>query len=971
MDREKRIEELEGEVRELTALAARLEAEQTAAGEAKRGHAARKARKRAGRKLGEAKSQYSADVSRNVDKVLGGEPGEGIEWRIGGIWLSRAAVVILMTAVVLGARATLQSEILAPVHKVLIGYGVSLVGIAYGLAARKERDLFPETILGAGLAGVYFTTYAAFFMEGVAIFAARAPALPLLLGCLAFLAWVAHWRRSQTVAGVSLFLAYYTVVLSCMDERNVHNLSYALGTCAMLAVVALLFHVAHRWLVFSWVAMIATHLAYLYFFLVKPEGLAMTDREYFWVSNGYLTLCWVVFSLACIVDARKTGEYRRVVAPMSGVNSFVFFCLAWISIRQNYMEYEWMFRLGIAGMLGLFSILTALTGPRLNYLFQVFVAKTLIMFTLALQAYLSGEKLMVAIALQCLGLAFSYKRAALPIFKVLGLGLLAVTFVGCLFSIRSADVLTLGPYEVPAKWFCGVGAPFVFVFVAWFYERYIRRLKPQDRVVSGQWVMADTFLDLSSGTVALLHAAAAALILLTLTIADKADHPGLPYLLCGGGVVMAGLGFVLRTPQVEVASVLLVVAAHVCYYAFLLFGPIGSTGPSAFESQENYRVYTVLLALFTYVGGYLWERYLRRVKGGKPWEHDLIAAAPYLAATFMLTTLIARSFLPVRAAIGQAGLGVVLLLAGGLTGFVGMTISSVLAFALGAFKYYVALCAVEAPIQDHPRYIEYLLLPVVMFAGAHLWERYLRRVKGHPPWERDIIAAAPYLAATFMLAAFLGRALDGLDAVAAQNGLGVALLLGGCLTRFTGMKASGVIAFGVGTATFYRGLYTLEAPIQEHPHFAAYLLLLLATYAMGERLFGVRRDPPHAPTPTDAVLRGLFVGAGVFVGMLGLAAWCPDNALTLHWVGLGMGAVVVGAALRESRYRWGALVVFGIAIGHAFVVDLRGLHPNYQFLSFAGLALALLIVSRAYSRRRRRALETRDADPIRDSSADG
>jgi len=741
---------------------------------------------------------------------------------------------------------------------VLIGYGASLLGVAFGLVFRKERDLFAQTILGAGLAGLYFTTYAAFFLEGVAIFSNRTLAVPVLLGCLIGLAAVAHQRRSQTVAGVWLFLAYYTVALSCTAGGAAENIFYALGTCTLLAVVALVFHAAHRWLLFTWVAMIATHVSYFYFFLTKPAGLDMTDREYFWVSNGFLALCWVVFSTASILDARKTGEYRRTVAPMAGVNSAVFLCLAWIAIRQHYVEYEWMFRASFTVALLLFAVLAETTGSRRNYLFQVFIAKTVIMFTLTLQAYLSGEKLLVAMALECLALAFSYKRSAVVAFKVLAMGLLAITFVGCLISVKNVDPLVIGPFTVPANWFCGVGAPLVFLVIAWFYEHFIRRVKPEQRIVSGQWFLADTALDMHGATVALLHAAAAALILLTVTIIDQGDHPALPYILGGEGVALALIGFLLRTPQIEVASVLLVLAAHVCYHAFLQFGLTG------FEDQYAYMVYTVLLALFTFVGAHFWERYLRRVPGGKPWEHDVVAVLPYLAATLMLTRL-------------------------------------------------------------------------------------------------------------------MGRGLDSVDAALGQNGLGAVLLLAGGLMGLKGMAASGVMAFAVGTATLYGGLYSFAAPMAQHPRFLPFFLLALTTYAAGERLLAHRHGPAPVATQADGALRSVFVGVGVFIGMVGLSewqhgaagstgryAWFPDAlaeapGLTLYWLLFAVATMAVGALFRESRYRWAALIVFAVAIVRAFAFDLLRLSPVYQFVSFAGLAAALLVVSWAYSQRRRKNLEMRDA----------
>ena len=78
--------------------------------------------------------------------LLGGEAGDPMETRVGGIWLSRITVVLMGTVVVLGARVTIYSEVLGPLHKVAIVYGASLVGVIYGLLWWRSRDLFPQTI---------------------------------------------------------------------------------------------------------------------------------------------------------------------------------------------------------------------------------------------------------------------------------------------------------------------------------------------------------------------------------------------------------------------------------------------------------------------------------------------------------------------------------------------------------------------------------------------------------------------------------------------------------------------------------------------------------------------------------------------------------------------------------------------------------------------------------------------------------
>lgn len=722
MDSDNRIEQLEQQVRQLTALV-----QQLSAGQAPKEDAAPAAPAaptpetapatapptRPRRKPAPLPRKVSKeDVRRKMDQVLGGEQGESLETRIGGIWLSRIAMVLLMTMVVLGARVTMYSEVLGPAQKLAITFAASAIAVAYGAVWWRSRTLFPETVLGAGLAGLYFSIYAAFFVDGMQIMADKSLAAPMLAGGLAVMLAVLHMRRSQAAAGLALFLVYYTVVASATSGGSVENLLYALVCSAALAAAAVLFHVLHRWLLFSWAALVATYATYFYYFLSRPASLAISELDFFWLSNGFLALCYIVFSLGCIADARKTGEFRRTVGPMIGFNSAVFFTFTWFAIREHYLSQEWLFRIGFTGLLLSFAIAAELAGPRRNYLTQIYLAKTVVMFTLALQAYMSGDKLMVAMALECLGLAFSYKRSGVVMFKVLGILMLFVVFIGCLFHVKTPGSTELFSLVLPSNWLCCAGSAGVLLLISWFYERFVRRVRPEHRIVKGQWFLADSPLDLRSPTAALVYAAAAALILLTITIIDLGSDPLLPFILAAEGVLVGLTGVLMGAAQVEIAGVLLIVACHVCFYIFLALGIPG------FEQQTLYTPYTIGVALFTYIGAYLWERYLTRVRGGRAWEHHTAAALPYLAATVMLSTLIVRKLSGMETVLAQQGLGLIVLFVGAITAYPGVKASGLLALLIGAALFCRNLYLNETALLATPRFLFYFFLLSMGYVAA-------------------------------------------------------------------------------------------------------------------------------------------------------------------------------------------------------------------------------------------------------------
>lgn len=662
---------------------------------------------------GEDDSPLVAHVRERVERAIGAEGEGAIEAHVGAVWLSRLAVLLVMTFLVLGARFTVGVESLGAVEKLLAGYGVAALFCAYAFWQRKRRDPFTQAMLGCGLAALYFASYALFFVEETRLVHQPLVGIAVQLACLGLICAAADLWRSQTVAGIGLFLAYYTVVLSGWMAPGLETLAYTLATCCAVAIAVLLLHQTHQWLFLSWGALLATHGTYLYFFWRKPDGLDLPDAQYFWLSNAFLTLCYVVFSLVAITDARRRGEYRRTVAPLALVNSIIYFGATYAGVREAYPAEEWLFRAAFAAVLLAFALLAETAGPRRNYLYQVFLAKAVVLLTLALHSGLPPETLLVALAVECAVLALAFRQSGVVLFKILGLGLALFIFARGIASLKMAGQVDLGDYTLPANWFNTIGVAAAFLATAFLYERFGARTAPTGRTRSGHWFLADSRLDLSGGALALLHAAAAAILLLTFTILERGEDPALPFLLAAAACIIALLGVILFTPQIEIASVLLLVAAHVCYHVFLWMPHPG------FEIQESYLPYSAALAGMTYVGAHAFERYLARFKiGPRDLDHHLLASVPYLAATFLIVSLIARQVPELFVPPACAGLGLALLLVGVVSRYPGIVASALLAMVACGAYFSNQLYNPDAPLARRPDFLLFLALMFLVFIAS-------------------------------------------------------------------------------------------------------------------------------------------------------------------------------------------------------------------------------------------------------------
>ncbi len=689
----RRIAELEAQVSELTGAGAER-APQQSAGEAK------------------PRSALVHGMRKGVGRALGGEEGESLETRVGGIWLSRVAAVLATTALVLGGAATVRHQEFEAANKIAVGYALGLIALGYGLWKRAHSGLVTRALLGSGLAILYFTTYAGFFIASAKVFQNEAAALPVLAGCLLLVAAVCYILRSETAAGISLFLIYYTVALSLNERGTEQSLHYALLTCSVASMLALLYHFALRWMFVTWAALFAAHLTYFFFFLLNPSTHGLPDEHYYWLSNAFLTVTFLALSLVCTTDSRKTVDYRRIVGLLAMSNSAIYFSVAWAAARERYPEYEWSFLAALAGAFALFAAISELTGPRRNYLSQLFIAKSAIVATLALRAYLSHEWLLIALSLEAFALGVLYKRTGTVIFKLVGLFFAAIACAGCLWSVSDSREMALGDYTVSANWFSSVCVALIFSLTAWLYEHAARPSTAEGRPARSHWFLADSLIDLRSQTLSIFHGSGAALIVAAITIVELGDYPSLPFILALEGLAFATLGFLLRTSQVEVAGVLLLIVAHVCYYAMANYqGPV-------FNAQTNLELNTILLALFTLFGGYLWERYLRRIKGGWPWEHQALACIPFLVATLMLTHLAQSSLEAPRVAAAQDLVGAAFMLAAAATSFMYLRLAGLVALTIGSLTFYSGLYNVGNTIANLPEFLPVLGISLGAFVAA-------------------------------------------------------------------------------------------------------------------------------------------------------------------------------------------------------------------------------------------------------------
>jgi hypothetical protein len=241
---------------------------------------------------------------------------DDLEARVGAYWLSRVGIVVFITGVAF--LVIYKFGELGIALRIAAGYGVGagLAGVGHWIARRHR--VFGEVLFGGGLAVAYFVTYALHFVPAVRVIESRHAAFALL--CLAIVAvvLVAHRMRSETVAGIALFLGLHTGMLSDVT-------AYTLAATCLLAAGAVLFLVTHRWVVVPASGLAAAYATHARWVLAGSEGGSHA------LSLGFLAVYFSLFAAAILVRPGALDARGRVVLPLA--NAAGLLGLGWWELR--------------------------------------------------------------------------------------------------------------------------------------------------------------------------------------------------------------------------------------------------------------------------------------------------------------------------------------------------------------------------------------------------------------------------------------------------------------------------------------------------------------------------------------------------------------------------------------------------------------------------------------------------------------
>lgn len=265
---------------------------------------------------------------------------EGVEARIGRVWMNRIGALVLLLGVGFFVKYSFDQGWISPMRRVLSAGATGLALIITGeLCIRRRMDHFAVGLLGAGIAILYTASFAAYHLYHLI---GTNTAFLLLCGVTALSTLIAVRGNLPAIAILGIVGGFWTpIALSTGQNRQIELLTYVL----ILDIGFLLSALIRRWQVIRVLGWVGTLVLFGGWYLSHYEADALHR------TLGFAFALFIVFHVdAFIWASRRGGGASRLLATLVHANNAVFFASFYFLARTQYAHWMGLFCVLIAAL---------------------------------------------------------------------------------------------------------------------------------------------------------------------------------------------------------------------------------------------------------------------------------------------------------------------------------------------------------------------------------------------------------------------------------------------------------------------------------------------------------------------------------------------------------------------------------------------------------------------------------------------
>lgn len=306
-----------------------------------------------------------------------------LEKYIGENLISKIGIAILIIGVAIGAKYSIDNDLISPLMRIILGYIVGLALLGISIKLKKNYANFSAILVSGAMTIMYFITFAAYSFY--ALIPLLLALILMLLLTVATVAVALNYNR-QLIAHIGLVGAYGVPFLLSDTKGDVGILfSYmAIINCGILFIAF-----KKYWKPLNVVSFAITWLVFFSWYVLNYQS-----DEDFWVAAIFLTLFFVIFYLSFLAyKIIKKENFEMLDVLLLLANSFVFYGIGYgvMDTAVNGEAYLGLYTLLNAALHLLVSLIIYKQKLADKNIFYFVTGLALVFITLAIPVQLDGN----------------------------------------------------------------------------------------------------------------------------------------------------------------------------------------------------------------------------------------------------------------------------------------------------------------------------------------------------------------------------------------------------------------------------------------------------------------------------------------------------------------------------------------------------------------------------------------------------
>ncbi|WP_400072708.1 DUF2339 domain-containing protein [Zobellia russellii] len=320
------------------------------------------------------------EVPKKIKKPKG---KSNLEKFIGENLINKIGIAITVIGVAIGAKYSIENELISPLTRIILGYLAGLGLIGFGIKLKAKYENYSAVLVSGALAILYFITFAAYSFYGLF---PQLMAFALMLIFTIFGVVAALNYNKQVIAHIGLVGAYAVPFLLSNDSGSAATL-FAYMACINIGILVI--SLKKYWKLLFYSAFSFTYLIYSSWMI-----FSYTTEDHFSMAFIYLTVFFVIFYATFLAyKVIKKEKFLKSDIVLLLLNSFIFYGLGYSLLSNHETGKDLLGVFTLTNAIVHFIVSAILFKKKLadRNLFHLVAGLVLVFITIAIPVQLDGN----------------------------------------------------------------------------------------------------------------------------------------------------------------------------------------------------------------------------------------------------------------------------------------------------------------------------------------------------------------------------------------------------------------------------------------------------------------------------------------------------------------------------------------------------------------------------------------------------